>query len=183
MGASMRAGTQVARESSGPDYGIYAYTAREWNPEIGLYYYRARYYDPKVGRFISEDPIGLSDGLNSYSYVRSSPLTFVDPWGLSRGGVPLPPGLPCPRFPPWRVRCHPRLLGYQGPDAAGYCTVIQLQSDCRRGGYKWPCDDLSAEIRQRRLPDDNTWPPSMPPPVPDFPIPSNTCPRKKPCQE
>ena len=55
----MLAGTAIARESSGPEYGIYAYTGREWDPEINLYYYRARYYDPKIGRFISEDPIGF----------------------------------------------------------------------------------------------------------------------------
>ena len=60
----MLAGTATARESSGTDCGINAYTAREWDPEIGLYYYRARYYDPKIGRFISEDPIGFRGGVN-----------------------------------------------------------------------------------------------------------------------
>ena len=75
-------GSTVARESSDPSYGIYAYTAREWDPEIGLYYYRARYYDPKQGRFISEDPIGLKGGVNFYSYVRSRPVNRIDPLGL-----------------------------------------------------------------------------------------------------
>jgi RHS repeat-associated protein len=27
-------------------------------------YHRARYYDPSIGRFISEDPIGFSGGIN-----------------------------------------------------------------------------------------------------------------------
>jgi uncharacterized protein RhaS with RHS repeats len=35
-----------------------------------------------LGRFISEDPIGLTAGLNQYSYVGNNPLTRKDPWGL-----------------------------------------------------------------------------------------------------
>ncbi len=75
-----------------PPYGIYAYTAREWDPEINLYYYRARYYDPNIGRFISEDPIGLRGGLNLYSYVRNSPGGRIDPHGLCACDDPCPSG-------------------------------------------------------------------------------------------
>ena len=86
-----------------PPYGIYAYTAREWDPEIGLYYYRARYYDPRVGRFISEDPIRWAAGPNFYTYVGNEPVNSVDPFGLKRSWPrrprqPLPtPKLPCRR--------------------------------------------------------------------------------------
>ena len=55
-------------------------------------YYRARYYDPKIGRFISEDPLPLSERtvqeLNAYAYVANNPVNYVDPTGL----VGLPPG-------------------------------------------------------------------------------------------
>jgi RHS repeat-associated protein len=57
----------------------YAYTGREWDAETGLYYYRARYYDPRTGRFISEDPIGYSDGPNLYAYVAGDPINRRDP--------------------------------------------------------------------------------------------------------
>jgi RHS repeat-associated protein len=57
------------------------YTSRE-NDNTGLYYYRARYYDPVLKRFVSSDPIGLAGGLNTYSYVRGSPVIFADPNGL-----------------------------------------------------------------------------------------------------
>src|SRR5262249_39843606 len=34
-------------------------------------------------RFLTEDPAGLSAGLNRYSYVANNPLGFNDPFGLS----------------------------------------------------------------------------------------------------
>ena len=57
------------------------YTARE-NDGTGLYFYRARYYDPVLKRFVSQDPIGLSGGINQYAYVGGNPNSFVDPTGL-----------------------------------------------------------------------------------------------------
>jgi hypothetical protein len=48
-------------------------------------YYRARFYHPALGRFISADTIvpepGQPQDFNRYSYVRNSPLRFVDPTG------------------------------------------------------------------------------------------------------
>ena len=58
-----------------------AYTGRE-DDATGLYYYRARYYHPTLQRFISEDPIGLKGGINSYAYAWGNPLRFRDPLGL-----------------------------------------------------------------------------------------------------
>ena len=57
------------------------FTGRE-NDGTGLYYYRARYYSPVLQRFISEDPAGLSQGLNMYSYAGNSPTNGNDPSGL-----------------------------------------------------------------------------------------------------
>jgi uncharacterized protein RhaS with RHS repeats len=45
-------------------------------------YYRARWYDPKLGRFISEDPIGLTGGINQFAYVGNNPQNAKDPNGL-----------------------------------------------------------------------------------------------------
>ncbi len=73
----------------------YTFTGREWDTETGLYYYRARYYDPRVGQFLSQDPLGLEDGVNRYQYVSGNPISYTDPTGLETyrcqrplGGLP-----------------------------------------------------------------------------------------------
>ena len=47
-----------------------------------MQYNRARYYNPDINRFISEDPIGLAGGINTYGYVAGNPVSYVDPSGL-----------------------------------------------------------------------------------------------------
>ena len=49
---------------------------------VGLYYNRYRYYDPRMGGYINEDPIGLTEELNKFSYVHQNPLSKIDPFGL-----------------------------------------------------------------------------------------------------
>lgn len=59
------------------------YMARELDPSTGLYYVRARWYDQTLARFISEDPIGLAGGMNTYAYVGNDPVNRRDPSGLT----------------------------------------------------------------------------------------------------
>jgi RHS repeat-associated protein len=73
--------------SSGSSLTRYTYTGRELDPDTGLMYYRARFYDPQVGRFVSEDPAGLSPGINPYVYVGNDPIQWSDPSGLCRCGL------------------------------------------------------------------------------------------------
>jgi len=102
-------GSQVVRQSysyeaygevsaTGGSDNPYQYTGRE-NDSAGLYYYRARYYSAALRRFISEDPKGLSAGLNEYSYVRGSPMQYRDPMGLNPFGDAVTasfcPGMSC----------------------------------------------------------------------------------------
>ncbi|WP_390347993.1 RHS repeat-associated core domain-containing protein [Variovorax boronicumulans] len=50
--------------------------------ETGLHYNRYRYYDPASGRFVSNDPIKLTGGLNLQQYA-PNPSEWVDPLGLA----------------------------------------------------------------------------------------------------
>ncbi len=50
--------------------------------EKGLYYNRHRYYDPQLGGYITQDPIGLEGGANTYMYAISNPNAFIDAFGL-----------------------------------------------------------------------------------------------------
>lgn len=61
------------------------YAGRE-NDGAGLYYNRGRYYSPQFGRFISNDPIGLAGGINTYAYVGGNPISFTDPMGRAQFG-------------------------------------------------------------------------------------------------
>lgn len=40
-------------------------------------------YSPTIGRFLERDPIGYPDGPNPYEFVKSSPVNFTDPYGLT----------------------------------------------------------------------------------------------------
>jgi RHS repeat-associated protein len=54
-----------------------------YDAETGLNYNYYRDYDPVIGRYFESDPIGLEGGVNTYAYVRGSPLAYID----SRGEV------------------------------------------------------------------------------------------------
>ena len=60
----------------------YLFQGREYDYTTQLYHFRARWYDPETGRWLSNDPIGISGGLNLYAFCSNAPVNFVDPMGL-----------------------------------------------------------------------------------------------------
>ncbi|MFJ4347445.1 RHS repeat-associated core domain-containing protein [Pseudomonas sp. NPDC089401] len=72
--------------------------------ETGLHYNRYRYYDPRAGRFVNQDPISYTGGLNLFAYA-PNPVEWIDPLGLWKGqprnsngqfGKGKDPSIPCP---------------------------------------------------------------------------------------
>lgn len=53
-----------------------------YDNELGHYQVRRRSLDPVTTRWTSPDPLGLTDGTNSYAYAHNTPLLLIDPSGL-----------------------------------------------------------------------------------------------------
>jgi len=72
-------GVEVSESTIG---NRYLWQGREYSWKTGFYFFRARWYDPITGRWLSNDPKGISGGLNQYVFCADNPVNFVDPYGL-----------------------------------------------------------------------------------------------------
>jgi RHS repeat-associated protein len=59
----------------------FRFPGQYYDQETGLHCNYHRYYDPMTGRYVTPDPIGLEGGINLFTYVENSPVTFIDPSG------------------------------------------------------------------------------------------------------
>lgn len=72
---------------SSPLGNRYLWQGREYSWTTELYNFRARWYDPVTGRWLSKDPIGISGGLNQYTFCADNPVMFSDATGLRSATV------------------------------------------------------------------------------------------------
>jgi len=114
--------------TSGSSITRYGYTGRERDSLTGLQYNRARFYDPQLGRFISEDPIGLAGGINSFIYVKNSPVNAIDPLGLSSIVV---------------------IVGARSTGGSGGAYVLLLDKNGKRIAFR-DCDCAAGDVANGR---------------------------------
>jgi len=60
----------------------FRFPGQYYDEETGLHYNYHRYYDPGSGRYLRADPIGLTGGINLFSYVQNNPVNLIDALGL-----------------------------------------------------------------------------------------------------
>jgi RHS repeat-associated protein len=77
FGKTIRATGAKARENP------FRFASKYLDAETGLIYHNARYYSTELGRFISQDPIGESGGMNLYAYAGNNPAGNVDYLGYA----------------------------------------------------------------------------------------------------
>jgi RHS repeat-associated protein len=83
-------GELLVQEGATPNPFLYNGRDGVMTDPNGLYYMRARYYNPDIKRFINRDVVtgNIANGqtLNRFAYVNGNPISYVDPFGLSRDG-------------------------------------------------------------------------------------------------
>ncbi|MCA9304931.1 MAG: RHS repeat-associated core domain-containing protein [Phycisphaerales bacterium] len=95
----------ITTDSVGNTHGFAGY---HHDSAIQMYLVRYRVYEPELGRWLTEDPIGLLGGPNSYAYVNAQPHAANDPFGLTPdwgdgpggGFYPMPPMPVAPKIDP-----------------------------------------------------------------------------------
>lgn len=51
-----------------------------------------RWFEQQTGRYTRQDPLGLSGGINVFTYVNANPIRYSDPLGLDNVGCDSVPG-------------------------------------------------------------------------------------------
>jgi RHS repeat-associated protein len=117
-GGTWKLAGDAAKAAPPPIEQPFRFQGQQFDEETGLHYNRFRYYDPVVGRFVSQDPIGLSGGLNTSSYA-PNPLGWVDPLGLQKKKkCPCPDECPPGTMDPNKINFSQRTVTLDGPKGA-----------------------------------------------------------------
>lgn len=79
-------GHEMPNETPTASQAAFAFDLRfpgqRYDEETGLFHNGFRDYHSGLGRYVQSDPLGLEAGWNTYNYIDSSPLKFIDPNGL-----------------------------------------------------------------------------------------------------
>ncbi|MFE8646717.1 RHS repeat domain-containing protein, partial [Sphingomonas sp. NCPPB 2930] len=107
----------------------FRFQGQQFDEETGLHYNRFRHYDPAIGRFVSQDPIGLEGGFNSFAYA-VNPINWLDPLGLTKQEKKCPCDSECPpgTMNPQKIHFSQRTVS---PNVGSYAK------DMESGNWDW----------------------------------------------
>jgi RHS repeat-associated protein len=77
--------TQLSNQGITDPINNYKYNGKELQKDLSLEWldYGARFYDPQICRWHVPDPlVEIASDWSSYSYCRSNPVNYIDPYGL-----------------------------------------------------------------------------------------------------
>lgn len=74
-------GNTIASSGTYQEANPWRFSTKLLDSTGSLYYFGYRYHNPSIGRWLNRDPIGISGGVNLYSFVNNSPVGMIDPNG------------------------------------------------------------------------------------------------------
>lgn len=124
--------------ATGPlaDDNRYRFSSKEIHSQSNLYYYGYRHYDALLQRWTSSDPLGDEafrrhqrashrlGHLRSFLFVRNSPISLIDPWGLEEA----------PPFPKSVDECLNNCKKDKDKDAIG-CAARAAKGNAKGLGF------------------------------------------------
>lgn len=75
-------GTVIGMSGWRAEGNSYRFSGKDFDATTGLYYYGFRFYEPNLQRWLNQDPLGESGGINLYGFAGNDPVNGVDPFGL-----------------------------------------------------------------------------------------------------
>ncbi|MEX2118268.1 MAG: RHS repeat-associated core domain-containing protein, partial [Pirellulales bacterium] len=137
-------------------HGFAAYTV----DDTGLLIARRRYLAPNIGRWLQRDALTYLDGPNLYEFALSSPVSVLDPFGTTTGGLrgPLPAGMPAVVTAAYQNDCHPNCTAAYRcclNTSLGEDECDKLLEDCRN--YCNAQEALSSALAEENGGDLKNW--------------------------
>jgi len=118
-------GNSISATGTNAVNNVYRFSSKERHAGSGMYYYGYRFYDPNLQRWLNRDPIEEMGGINLYTYVANTPISFADLFGL-KDTMPYPGIRP---RPPTSPPSPPEDDDGDGGDGDGFERCLEILNE------------------------------------------------------